>query len=388
MAERPRTVVLGMAGSVPFAGVGWQTLHFLEGLRRLGHEVQYVEDTQRWPYDPAENTVSDDASAAVAYVAALMRRCGMKDRWAYRDVVDGRVHGLSAEALGKTLAAADLLINLSGATVLREEHLRVPVRVYLETDPVLPQIEVAKGRAFTIDLLASHTHHFSYGENLGAPDCGVPVERFRYRPTRQPVVLDWWAAPPHQALDGLAFTTVSNWRQTEKDVEWEGEIYTWSKDVEFRRFLELPRQVGVPLELALAVRDEDTITLLRRHGWRVVDALRTSAELDGYRTYIQGSAGEFSVAKEQNVRLRSGWFSDRTACYLAAGRPAVVQDTAFGCVLPVGEGLFAFTTPAEAAEALDAIAADYPRHARAARALAEDHFEATKVLGAMLEQVA
>jgi hypothetical protein len=288
--------------------------------------------------------------------------------------------------LAKTLACADVLINLSGASVLREEHLRVPVRIYLETDPVLPQIEVAKGRAFTIDLLASHTHHFSYGENLGAPDCRVPVERFRYRPTRQPVVLDWWAAPPHPALDGLSFTTVSNWRQTEKDVEWAGQLYTWSKDVEFRRFLELPRQVGVPLELALALQDDHTISLLRRHGWRVVDALRTSADLDGYRGYIQGSGGEFSVAKEQNVRLRSGWFSDRTACYLAAGRPAVVQDTAFGCALPVGEGLLSFTTPEEAIEALTAVAADYPRHGRAALALAEEHFEATKVLGVLLEQ--
>src|SRR5205823_4797687 len=144
----------------------WQTLHYLEGLRRLGHEVHYVEDTGRWPYDPVDNTISEDPSRAIAYVAALMARCGLEERWAYRDVMHGHVHGLTDTALRRVLSEADVLINLSGATVLREEHLRAPVRVYLETDPVRPQIEVAQGRAFTIELLAAHTHHFSYGENL------------------------------------------------------------------------------------------------------------------------------------------------------------------------------------------------------------------------------
>jgi hypothetical protein len=388
VSESPSVVALGMAASVPFAGVAWQTAHYLEGLRRVGCEVSYVEDTERWPYDPARHTVSEDAGAAIAYLRALMERCGLEDRWAYRDVVrDGAVSGMTERRLAEVLSGADALLNLSGATVLREPHLQVPVRIYLETDPVLPQIEVALGRKFTIELLGAHTHHFSFGENLGAPDCGVPLERFHYRPTRQPVVLDWWAPdsswpalPPSQT-----FTTVANWRQTQKDVEWQGQVYTWSKDAEFMRFLDLPGRVDVPIELALALDHRPTEELLRRRGWRVVDALRTSAGLDEYRSHIRGSAGEFSVAKDQNVRLRSGWFSDRTATYLAAGRPAIVQDTGFGNVLPTGEGLFAFSTAEEAVEAFGAIRDDYERHARAAREIAEEHFAAHRVLAPLLE---
>jgi hypothetical protein len=386
MPEPIRIVLLGGAGAMPFAGVGWQVLQYLEGFRRLGHEVFYLEDTQTWPYDPERDTVSDDPGPTVAYVARAMERIGLGDAWAYRDVVsEGQVFGTSEAHLRRVLQAADVLINLSGATVLRDEHMIVPVRIYLETDPVLPQIEVAQGRRFTIDLLAAHTHHFTYGENFGAADCGVPIERFEYRPTRPPVVMDWWRAQP-ASTDGSAFTTVSNWKQTAKDIEWQGELYTWSKDVVFIRYLDLPQRVEQPLELALALDDEPTIAMLQAAGWRVVPAAPMSKDLDAYRRYICSSAGEFSVAKEQNVRLRSGWFSDRTATYLAAGKPAVVQDTGFGASLPVGEGLFAFANIDDAVSALAAIAADYPRHSAAAQAIAHDHLRCELVLGRLLDE--
>src|SRR4051812_17368520 len=363
-----------MTSNSPFAGVAWQTLHYLEGLRRLGHEMYYVEDHAYWPYDGARDTICDESSWAVAYVEALAGRLGLEDRWAYVDVTrDGYVHGIGERALARLYSSADALINLSGSTVLRDEHLAPPVRIYLETDPVLPQIEVAQGREFTIDLLAAHTHHFTYGENLGAPDCRVPIERFAYRPTRQPVVLDWWMGTDGPAPDSV-FTTVANWKQTYKDFELAGERYTWSKDAEFRRFIDLPERLGRALELALATRDREDIALLEAHGWRVRDGMALSKSLDDYRAYIAGSAGEFTVAKDQNVRLRSGWFSDRSACYLAAGRPVVTQDTAFGNVLPTGEGLFAFSGVDAAAAAVESINADYTRHSRAARAVARDHF--------------
>jgi hypothetical protein len=380
---------------MPFAGVGWQVTQYLEGLRRLGHEVLYLEDTRRWPYDPVADSIADDAGPAVAYVGSLMARCGCEERWAYRDVAtDGTLFGpLSEEALSGELAAADVLINLSGVTVLREEHLAIPVRVYLETDPVMPQIEVAQGRRFTIDFLAAHTHHFSYGENLGAPGCLVPVDgRFAYTATRQPVILDWWAPAPGSGAtprepalrDGMALTTIANWRQSGKDIEWDGEILTWSKHVEFERFMGVARAAPLPIELALSPEEPETFARLRAEGWLVRAARPLSADLDAYREYIRDSAGEFSVAKEQNVRLRSGWFSDRTASYLAAGRPAVVQDTAFDSVLPTGEGLFAFKTPAEALVAINAIVADYPRHCRAALAIAHEYLRAETVLGELL----
>jgi hypothetical protein len=388
MAEL-RIVMAGGVGAMPFAGVAWQVLQYLEGFRRLGHQVFYLEDTQRWPYDPVQDTVCDDAGPAIAYLAALMERVGLQDAWAYRDVAqDDALHGASQETLDRTLRTADVLVNLSGVMVLREAHLDIPVRLYLETDPVLPQIEVAQGREFTIQFLDSHTHHFSYGENFGAPDCQVPVERYTYRPTRPPMILDWWDTGRPPSLQGRPFTTVANWRQTSKDIVWEGRRLTWSKDVEFQRFLELPQRVSSPIELALALEDQPTLDRLRAAGWRVRPAGPLSKDIDAYRGYITASAGEFSVAKEQNVALRSGWFSDRTASYLAAGRPAIVQDTGFGCALPTGEGLFAFQTIDQAESAFAAVERDYARHCQAARAIAAEHLRAETVLGALLEAAA
>jgi hypothetical protein len=374
---------------MPFAGVAWQVAQYLEGFRRLGHDVFYLEDTHRWPYDPVAETVSNDAGAAIEYVAQLVDRCGLRDAWAYRDVAnDGTLHGASERTLADRLASADVLVNVTGVMVLREEHLRVPARIYLETDPVLAQIEVAQGREFTIDLLSAHTHRFTYGENFGAPDCGVPVERFDYRPTRPPVILDWWRDPrgSRPILDGQPFTTISNWHQTEKDIVWNGRKLTWSKDVQFMRYLPLAARAGIPIELALATDDQQAVATLRGAGWHVRRAGPLSRDLDAYREYIRASAGEFSIAKEQYALLRTGWFSDRTACYLAAGRPAIVQDTGFP--LPTGEGLFAFETVDDALEAFEIVLSDYARHAEAARQIAEQYLRAETVLGRLLDELA
>jgi hypothetical protein len=383
-------LVLGMMGRAPFAGVGWQVLQYLEGLRRLGCRVYYIEDTGEWPYDPETNSITDDCRYTTDYIGRLMDWCGLPDCWAYRAAAHGgRLFGPAAARVDELLACADVLINLTGATVLGEEHHHVPVRIYLETDPVLPQIEVAQGRRFTIDLLSTHTHHFTFGENLGAPDCGVPLGRFHYRPSRQPVVLEWWqatgAVPPPRKADGR-FTTVASWKQSDKDIEWRGETYTWSKHHEFLRLLDLPFRAGRPFELALACDDEEALLLLAEHGWRVVDALALSKDPLPYRDYILGSRGEFTVAKDQNVRLRSGWFSDRSACYLAAGKPVITQDTGFGNVLPTGRGLFSFRTIDDVLAALDAVESSYEVHSHAARDVAAEYFDAERVVGRLLEQ--
>ena len=379
-----RVLLLGMMGRTPFAGVAWQVLHYLEGFRRAGCDVFYVEDTGAWPYDPLRNTITDDGRYTVPYLADLLRRVGMEDRWAYV-APDGAVHGASVAQLNRALSAADLLVNLTGATVLRDEHVDVPIRVYLETDPVAPQVEVALGTPFTVELLAAHTHHLSFGENLGRPDCGVPVDGFEYQPTRQPVVLDWWH--PDGAGPRPVFTTVASWQQTGRDVEWRGETYFWSKDREFLKVIDLPRRASAPIELALACEDEVVLTLLRDNGWRVRDALALSLAPDPYREYILESRAEFTVAKDQNVRLRSGWFSDRSACYLAAGRPVVTQRTGFENLFETGEGLFAFATVDDAAAAIEAIESDYERHSAAAAELAREYFDARRVVSTLLETV-
>jgi hypothetical protein len=390
MGKRLRVIVLGIMGRAPFAGVAWQALHYLEGFRRLDHDVYYVEDTGEWPYDAERNTVTDDCRYTVDYLARLMTWCGLPDRWAYRAAgQEGRTFGLSESAFSKLFDRADVLVNVTGATVLREEHLRVPARVYLETDPALSQIEVVQGRQFTLDLLGAHTHHFTFGENYGAPHCRLPVGRFTYRPTRQPIVLEWWASagdPPHggPAPHHGRFTTISSWQQSGKDIEWNGETYLWSKHLEFVKFIDLPRHTAQPVELALACEDDQVIGLLRSHGWSVVNAIALSKDVRPYRDYIREAQAEFTVAKDQYVRLRTGWFSDRSACYLAAGRPVITQDTGFGAVLPTGAGLFAFNTMEDVLGAVDAINADYARHSHAARAVAEEHFRAETVLARLL----
>jgi len=402
-------IVLGIMGQSPFAGVAWQVLHYLEGLNRLGCDVCYIEDTRNWPYDPEQNSITDKPDYTVGYIGRLMTWCGFTDRWAYcAPPPSNQTFGLSRLKMLECLKQADVLINVTGSTVLQDEHLRVPVRIYLETDPVLPQIEIAKGNQFYINLLSAHTHHFTYGENLGSPDCGVPVECFTYFPTRQPVILDWWArlqlAPPNEGgvpINPERFTTIASWRQPHKDVEWKGDSYTWSKHHEFLKFIKLPTRVKEPLELALALKgnwedsantwvplyqeDAEALHLLKSHGWSLANAMTMSKDIIPYRNYILGSRGEFTVAKDQNVRLRSGWFSDRSACYLAAGRPVLTQDTGFGNILPTGEGLFAFTTMGEIIEAFNAIGSDYSRHCRAAREIAEEYFRAEKVLARLFD---
>jgi len=387
MRKRLQLVVLGIVGRMPFAGVAWQALQYLEGFRRLGHDVYYIEDTWDWPFDPERNCITNDNRYTLKYLARLMDWCGMRDRWAYRAVEEHeRICGLSESQFKRAFEQADVVINVTGATELHEEHLDVPVRVYVETDPVLPQIKVAQGDRLWLGLLSAHTHHFSYGENLGAPSCGVPLGPFRYQPTRQPIVLDWWSneAHPAEGGNGCRFTTVANWQQSGKDVEWNGEIYNWSKHHEFLKFVDLPRRAAQPLELALSNVSAECIGLLRSYGWRVVDSIALSKDMLSYRDYILGSQGEFTVAKDQNIRLRSGWFSDRSACYLAAGLPVITQDTGFGKVLPTGEGLFTFSTMEDILSAFEAIHSDYERHRRAARAIAEEYFRAETVLAKLL----
>ncbi len=388
MTDTLKIVVLGGMTQMPVAGVVWQVLHYVEGLRRLGHEVTYVEDTGNWPYDPVLDTVTDDPAPAAAWLAEVMSGAGFGGRWAFVSAArPTRVYGMSRRRLDATLAGADALINLSGFTILREAHMNVPVRIYLETDPVTPQLEIAQGRHETIAMLAAHTHHFSFGERLGLPGCEVPVELFTYRPTRQPVILDWWSPPPsypNPPEDGLRFTTVSSWEQTRKDIVFDGETYTWSKSSEFIKLLEVPRRAGADVELALGVEEPDTVRMLRRHGFGVLPIAPISRDPGAYRTFITRSGAEFTAAKDQNVRLRSGWFSDRTATYLATGRPAVVQDTGFNVALPTGAGLLPFRTADEAVDALKTVAADYQLHSRSAHEIAYEHFRAETVLARLL----
>ncbi len=383
-----KIVLLGMMTKMPVAGVVWQTVHYLVGFQRLGYDVYYVEAHARTPSSFMTTENDDNASArAAAFIDAVCRRFGLPDRWAFQALHEGtgRTYGMSDSGLKELYHSADLIINLHGGTEPRPEHYEAGRLVYLETDPVALQIELYHNNPQTVEFLKPHRAFFTFGENYGNADCKLPVsDRFEFKPTRQPVVMDFWE---NSGADGGVFTTIGNWQQHWRPITFEGEVYHWSKHLEFEKFLDLPARTNQPFELALASYDDAIEQRLRDKSWRVRCAMGFSDDIDAYREYVVHSRGEFTVAKDQNVRLRSGWFSDRSATYLAAGRPVITQETGFSNVLPTGAGLLAFSTMPEILGAVEAINSDYPRHSRAASEVAREYFNYDVVLTRLLADV-
>jgi hypothetical protein len=387
MSKKLRLVILSMMGRCPFGGQTWLSLNWLRGLAGLGHEVWYVEDDSVWPYHPGKDSVTDDCSYAVEHITGCMDRIGLPGQWAFRLADrEGACWGMSPARLHELYRSCDALLNVVGATDLREEHMAAPLRVYIECDPVTAELRLANGDEHTRVAFANHHAMVTYGENFGAADCGVPLNGMTYAKTRQPVDLDLWP----MAYDPAArfFTTIGNYRQDGCDVEYNGETYRWSKHHEWEKFLDLPRRTKQPFELAMMPDDPADRERLRAHGWRLVSPLRMSLDIFGdYPDYFRRSRAEFTVAKDQNVRLRSGWFSERDACYLACGKPVVAQDTGFSKMIPTGQGLFSFTTMDEALAAIDAINTHYERHCQAARTIAAEYFDARRVAARLLADI-
>ncbi len=380
-----KIIVFGIIFWYPLAGVTYQFLHYLIGLRRLGYDPYYVEDSGRWIYDPLSFEFSPDASANIAAVAPILEAHGFADRWAFRgSYPGGRCYGMTEEQLLHLYREADAFLNVTASQELREEHMACPRRIYVESDPFAVQIKVAQGDEPTIKALQAHDTLFTFGENLGAPDCDVPVEQFTWLPTRQPVALELWDNP-HPPAPGTAYSTITTWHNKGKNIEWRGETWYWTKDREFRKFIDLPRRRNVRFELSLEI-DEETRQLLNGNGWSTVRSLPISQDINRYRDYIQQSRGEFTVAKDQVVRPLTGWFSDRSCSYLAASRPVITQETGFSKYLPTGKGLFGFNSMDDILAAVDVIESDYEGSCRAAREIAAEYFAAEKVLGSLMER--
>jgi len=384
MTARPKIVLLGMLTKMPVAGVTWLIAHYAIGLRRLGFDVYYVEAHARTPSMLMRHEGDDATARAVEFLGSQMASLGLEGKWAFHALHDdGACYGLSWDQLQRLYRDAALIVNMHGGTVPMEEHAAPGRLVFLGTDPGEVEFEIERGDARAMAMLEQHCAFFTWGLNYGNPDCRLPwSSRFAFVATPPPVVLDLWADRDHGPADTM--TTVGNWRQPWRAVRVDGETYHWSKHHEFPKVLDLPGRVDRAFELALGSYQPDDEELLRRHGWAVRPAVSVSSDTETYRDYVTGSRGEFTVAKDQNVRLRSGWFSERSAVYLAAGRPVVMQDTGFANYLGDEGGLLSFTDLDSAVAAIEAVDADYPRHRRAALEIAREHLDAEIVLRRML----
>jgi hypothetical protein len=384
---RGKLVLWGLLAAYPFGGMTWQVLHYLVGLRRLGFDVWYVEDSENFLLNPDTHWATLEYAANVKYLSRHLANIGLENRWIFCPPSnrDSCLGATNLAGLAKLYREADLVINLCGTNYLRPEHGEIRSLLYLQTDPFADQVRVAQRDYWLKEQLDNYTYLFTYGENLGKPDCTVPLSGYHWQPTRPPVCLDWWSVETPLPAK-TAFTTISNWQDLKKDITWQGKPYHWRKDLEFLKFIDLPLNSPLPLELALEGIGEEDATKLRQHGWRITSARNFLAPA-AYRDYICTSLGEFTVAKDQYVRPKTGWFSDRSVCYLAAGRPVITQETGFSKFIPTGQGLFAFQTQEDILAALDAIESDYEGNCRAAREIAAEYFAAEKVIGSLMARV-
>ena len=375
-------IVAGMIAGDPYqGGATWAVLQYVLGLRQLGHDVYFIEPVAADKLQPRGTSLSCSTNAA--YFRAVMRQFDLESRAALLLAGTTQTVGLPYDSLRTVAAESDCLINISGMLADPALTEPIPVRVYLDLDPGFNQLWcAAEGLDVGFD---GHTHFVTIGPALGDADCVIPTCGRTWIATRQPVVLSEW--PRAERLTHDAFTTVANWRGygsiTYKSVFYGQKAHAW------RGLMSLPDKTREPFVVALAIHPDEQrdLALLAAHGWTLVDPAQVTDTPERYRAFVQGSKGEIGVAKSGYAASRCGWFSDRSVCYLASGRPVVAQDTGFSRFLPTGEGLFAFETTDEACAGIDAVVRDYERHSRAARAIAEEYFDASRVLPQLLERV-
>lgn len=379
-----------MAAQYPVGGVAWDYLQYPIGLHRLGHDVVYHEDTWCWPYDPLQRTTTDDGSYSAAYLDDFFARYApeLADCWHYLHLHDTS-YGMSRRTFDEFAATADLFLNVSGGSFFPDALAPGCRKVFLDSDPGYNQIILSERPSWSPNVerwcegVRAHDRHFTYAENVGAPDCALPAVGITWRKTRMPVVPELWSARPEAPRPEAPWSTVMTWNVFKGKLEYRGVDYRGKAD-EFPKIAELPRRV--PRRFRVAVGGtEAPLAALAKLGWQAEDGPAATLTPGDYQDYIAGSRGEVSVAKQVYVALRTGWFSCRSACYLAASRPVVVQDTGFSRFLPVGRGLHAFATADEAAAAIAAVEADYAGEMRAAREVAIAEFAARDVLSRLIE---
>ena len=391
--QRLRIVVTGLAATYPFGGVFWDYMQYVLGLHRLGHDVLYVEDTGKWSYDPVEQTFVGDAKNNAARLDTSLAALdpALRGHWFFRDGA-GTAYGRDWNDVKRFVREADLFLHISASCWMRDEYMACKRLAFIDSDPMYTQGSVPGYLAGTagdderdrIEMLRRHDVFFTFAENFGRADCRIPQGVFDWQPTRQPIVLSCFeSSRVPVASRRRMLTTVASWEPTEKGPVLDGIMYT-GKSTEFMRFKHFPRRCALPLEVAMS--GPAPYKALRAEGWNVIPAWDVTSDAWLYRSYLANSLAEWSVAKNAYAAGRTGWFSCRSACYLALGVPVVVQDTGFAHAIPTGEGVLAFQTADEAAAAIEQVASDPARHSRAAIEIAREYFSSDKILTSLIER--
>lgn len=381
-SSRLTILLSGMIAADPHqGGATWAVLQYVLGLQRLGHEVFLVEPLRAAALRPNGAALPDSVNAR--YFWEVVGSFDLADRSALLLAETRETAGLPYEAILSVARRADLLLNISGMLADPAILEPIPRRVYLDLDPAFNQLwHAVEGIDMRFD---AHTHFITVGLAIGSPSCPVPLCGRRWIPTLQPVALQHWPLAAGAASDAL--TTVGSWRGY-GSVEHKGVFYG-QRAHSVRPIFALPTRTETPLALALNIHPDEMVDLdaLHANGWRLLDPYRVAGTPQDYRAFIQGSRGELGIAKSGYVVSHCGWFSDRSACYLASGRPVIAQETGFSRFLPTGEGLFAWEDLDSALAAIEALPRDYDRHRQAARCLAEEYFDSDRVLGRLLDEV-
>ena len=379
-----------MAAQYPVGGVAWDYLQYPIGLARLGHDVVYHEDTWCWPYHPPARTMTGDPTYSAAYLRDFFARYApeLAERWHYLHLHETSC-GMSRAAFDEFARSADLFINVSGGSFFPDALSPSCLRLFVDTDPGYNQIILSERPSWSENVerwcegVRAHDRHFTYAENFGSSDCAMPSGGIAWKKTRMPVVSELWPARPERVVPGSPWSTVMTWNVFKGKLEYRGVEYH-GKAEEFAKIADLPRHFARGFRVAVG-GTEAPLAELAGQGWIAEDGPAATLSPQAYQDYIAASRGEVSVAKNVYVALKTGWFSTRSACYLAASRPVVVQDTGFSNILPTGRGLHAFSTADEAAAAIEAVEADYPAEMRGARDIALAHFDARQVLSRLID---
>ena len=380
--SKPHILLSGMIAGDPYqGGATWAVLQYLLGFKRLGHEITFVEPVKPSSLQPAGTTLAQSATAD--YFRQVTDRFGLQNEAALLAAGTHETVGLPYDEVRRRCRRADILINISGMLTDEDLTRSIPFRVYLDLDPAFNQLwHAVQG----IDMrFAGHTAFVTVGLAIGSSECTVPTCGLSWIATLQPIVLEHW--PVGEEILHPALTTVGNWRGY-GSIMFEGQLYG-QKANSFRRFITLPKLTKAKFMPALAIHADEVndLAALADNGWQLLDPKTVADTPDRYAQFVRGSWAELGIAKSGYVVSRCGWFSDRSICYLASGRPVLAQDTGFRTFLPTGKGLLSFAMIDEAVAGIEELRGNYEAHSQAARSLAEEYFDSDKVLTRLLRVI-